>query len=303
MFFEGVSAGDTIPDLSAVDQNGNTVKLHDLVAETGIVIFFYPKAATPGCTNQACGFRDSHKTFETAGYTVYGLSADKPAKQLEWKTKNNLSYDLLSDENYEVLAALGLGEKSTKKITRSHIIVEKGGKIIEVAAPATPTNSVKRALKFIGADDTEEAEDEATTEEMSTAAAATTAAVAAPEPAKSKSPTGSAPGSPEKTATTADRPTASEKPEDAPGSPKKTSGGSAAGSAPGSPKKTGGSVPGSPKKTGGSAPGSPKKAAEAGTYGAMEVDSSGGLPKKLSTLFSEILFPMAGSAGEDPMGM
>lgn len=76
-------------------------QLHNNI--TGAVFFLYPKANTPGCTTQACGFRDNYATFTAKGYKVYGLSMDKPAAQLSWKEKNNLPFDLLSDPTLDAI--------------------------------------------------------------------------------------------------------------------------------------------------------------------------------------------------------
>lgn len=74
----------------------------DLIKDNGIVIFFYPKANTPGCTTQACGFRDNYDELLKAGYKVYGMSADKPKSQANWRKKHNFQYNLLSDPSFEV---------------------------------------------------------------------------------------------------------------------------------------------------------------------------------------------------------
>ncbi len=73
--------------------------------DSGVVLFFYPRANTPGCTKQACGFRDEYKKFQDAGYKVFGMSADKPKSQLNWKTKYSLPYSFLCDPDFKVGSA------------------------------------------------------------------------------------------------------------------------------------------------------------------------------------------------------
>eukprot|EP00798_Chlamydomonas_sp_ICE-L_P014990 gene14990-21048_t len=113
----------------------------DMVKDNGAVMFFYPKADTGGCTRQACGFRDNLATIEGAGF--------KPEAQAAWKVKQSYPYSLLCDPSFEVLAALGVTKENNTKINRSHIIVEKGGQVIDVKIPIGPDDSVPEALKFI----------------------------------------------------------------------------------------------------------------------------------------------------------
>jgi peroxiredoxin Q/BCP len=76
--------------------------VQELVKDSGVVLFFYPKANTGGCTKQACGFKDEYKKFQDAGYKVFGMSADKPKSQLNWKTKYSLPYSFLCDPEHKV---------------------------------------------------------------------------------------------------------------------------------------------------------------------------------------------------------
>ena len=76
----------------------------EVVKDSGVVLFFYPRANTPGCTKQACGFRDEHQKFLDAGFKVFGMSADKPKSQLNWKNKHSLPYSFLCDPDYKVRA-------------------------------------------------------------------------------------------------------------------------------------------------------------------------------------------------------
>ena len=91
-----LSTGDTAPDFTLVDQDSTPVRLSERRG-TGVVLFFYPAAMTPGCTTEACDFRDSLAPLQAAGYTVLGISRDEPAKLREFRERDGLTYDLLSD--------------------------------------------------------------------------------------------------------------------------------------------------------------------------------------------------------------
>jgi len=112
------------------------------------VIFVVPKADTPGCTNQACAFRDAYAEFSKEGYAVFCLSNDKSAAQARWQTKKELPYSLLSDPTRAFISALGAG--SATKTIRSHFIFEKGtGKLIDKKVPVSAKQSSQFALEFI----------------------------------------------------------------------------------------------------------------------------------------------------------
>ena len=143
-----LAVGDTIPDVKLVNQQGSEVSLEDLVKENGIIIFMYPKANTPGCTKQACGFRDDIEKIEKAGFKVYGLSADSPKSQTTWKNKYELPYDLLCDPEFKAIKAFG-AFKAPKNIKRSHLIFDKGGKVLQVAIQVSPGDSVSQAVEFV----------------------------------------------------------------------------------------------------------------------------------------------------------
>ncbi len=90
--------------------------MQELVKDSGVVLFFYPRANTPGCTKQACGFRDEYKKFQDAGYKVFGMSADKPKSQLNWKNKHSLPYSFLCDPEFKVGAEAGMGSLVTPQL-------------------------------------------------------------------------------------------------------------------------------------------------------------------------------------------
>lgn len=150
---EGPTVGDECPGFEletdeSTAEAKKTLALKDILMESGVVIFFYPKANTAGCTTQACGFNDSYDKIVSAGYRVCGMSADKPPTQAKWKAKHQFKYMLLSDPTFEVMTKLGV-VKGGKKINRSHIIIEKSGKIKDVKIGISPKNSIAEALAMV----------------------------------------------------------------------------------------------------------------------------------------------------------
>ena len=99
--------GDKAPNFEALDQNGNTIKLSDYKGKK-LVLFFYPKASTPGCTMEACNLRDNYQTFLAQNYEVVGVSADAVKRELNFATKKEFPFSLLVDENKEVINAFGV---------------------------------------------------------------------------------------------------------------------------------------------------------------------------------------------------
>jgi peroxiredoxin Q/BCP len=99
--------GDKAPDFKALDENGNTVQLSDYKGKK-LVLFFYPKASTPGCTMEACNLRDNYQSFLAKGYEVLGVSADSAKRQQNFITKNELPFPLLADEDKIVINAFGV---------------------------------------------------------------------------------------------------------------------------------------------------------------------------------------------------
>lgn len=135
-------------DITVVNQDGAEVKFADTFKDQGVVFFMYPKANTPGCTKQACGFRDHIQEIKDAGFHVYGLSADSPKSLTNWKTKENLSYDLLSDPKHELIKYFGSSIGGTR-IQRSHVVILKGGVVGDIQGQVSPGESVERAVAFV----------------------------------------------------------------------------------------------------------------------------------------------------------
>ncbi|OSD08052.1 peroxiredoxin Q, partial [Trametes coccinea BRFM310] len=142
-----IDIGDVLPSYTVKNEKDEDVDVASLAAEKGVVIFLVPKADTPGCTTQACGFRDIYPDFTSSGFDVYCLSADKPTAQAKWQAKKSLPYPLLSDPKRVLITALGAGEGGKTK--RSHFIFEKGGKLVDKKIPVKPVDSPKLALEFV----------------------------------------------------------------------------------------------------------------------------------------------------------
>ncbi|MCV7391448.1 peroxiredoxin [Mycobacterium vulneris] len=129
-----LEVGDTAPAFSLPDADGNVVKLSDYKGRK-VIVYFYPAASTPGCTKQACDFRDSLAELNDAGLDVVGISPDKPEKLAKFRDKEGLTFPLLSDPDRAVLTAWGaFGEKTmygktVQGVIRSTFLVDEKGKI------------------------------------------------------------------------------------------------------------------------------------------------------------------------------
>ncbi len=132
-----LKAGDKAPDFQAEDQDGNIIKLSDYEG-IKLVLFFFPKASTPGCTAQACNLRDNWQTFQGKGYEILGVSADSGKRQQKFKEKYELPFPLLADENKEVINAYGVWGpkkfmgKEYDGINRTTFIIDEEGYIEEL---------------------------------------------------------------------------------------------------------------------------------------------------------------------------
>ena len=124
-------AGDLVPDFELPDQDGKPVRLAELLVQGPVVLFFYPAAMTPGCTKEACHFRDLAAEFAAAGAQRVGISADPPAKQREFADRHGFDYPLLSDEDGAIARQFG---------------VQRGGVVRRLGLP------VKRQTFVIGTD-------------------------------------------------------------------------------------------------------------------------------------------------------
>ncbi|KAF8637034.1 hypothetical protein AX16_010889 [Volvariella volvacea WC 439] len=135
-----IDIGDSLPNLILKNEKDEDVQVAELASQEkgGVILFLVPKADTPGCTTQACGFRDIYPDFTSSGYQVFCLSADAPAAQNKWQTKKSLPYPLLSDRQRVLISALGAGEGGKTK--RSHFIFGKDGKLLDKKIPVKPAD-------------------------------------------------------------------------------------------------------------------------------------------------------------------
>jgi len=149
------NVGDKAPDFELLNQDGKPVKLSDFRGKK-VILFAFPKADTPGCTTQACGFRDNFPKIQAGNAVVLGLSPDEPKDLAKWKKKENLPYDLLSDTEHTVLEQWGAwGEKSMYGKTyfgviRSHWVIDENGVITDEQLKISPEKSVEKAVNLIG---------------------------------------------------------------------------------------------------------------------------------------------------------
>ena len=149
--------GTAAPDFSLLDQDGETVRLSDLRGEK-VVLYFYPAAMTPGCTTQACDFRDSISSLQGAGYRVIGVSRDEPAKLREFRERDGLTFTLLSDPDHAAHLAYGAwGEKMNygkvvEGVLRSTFVIDEDGTIALAQYNVKATGHVARLRKQLGID-------------------------------------------------------------------------------------------------------------------------------------------------------
>jgi thioredoxin-dependent peroxiredoxin len=150
-----LSEGDPAPDFRLPDSTGKDVSLSDFRGKH-VVVYFYPAASTPGCTTQACDFRDNLAELNDAGFTVLGISPDKPAKLAKFVADEKLTFPLLSDENREVLDQWGaFGEKKNygrtiMGVIRSTFVVDPEGKIAKAMYNVRATGHVAKLRKDLG---------------------------------------------------------------------------------------------------------------------------------------------------------
>jgi peroxiredoxin Q/BCP len=150
-----IQAGEKAPDFTLPDQDGNDVSLADYAGQT-VVLYFYPKADTPGCTTQACGLRDSISDFNNAGAVVLGVSPDPVKRVKKFHEGQGLNFTLLADEDHAVCDLYGVwAEKSMYGKTywgaqRSTFIVGADGTVVDVIDKASPKTHAADVLALLG---------------------------------------------------------------------------------------------------------------------------------------------------------
>jgi peroxiredoxin Q/BCP len=147
--------GDKAPEFELQNQDGETVKLADFAGRT-VVLYFYPKADTPGCTTQACGIRDRSSEYDAAGAVVLGVSPDEPKALKKFADKYGLTFTLLSDEGHRVADVYGVwAEKSMYGRTywgneRTTFVIDSDGKIARVFPKVSPKTHDDVVLEALG---------------------------------------------------------------------------------------------------------------------------------------------------------
>ena len=152
-----LSVGDTAPDFKLVNQDGKSVTLSEFKGQR-VVVYFYPAAMTPGCTTEACDFRDSLSALSAAGLVVLGISLDKPEKLKKFIEKEGLTFDLLSDQDKSMMEEWGaFGEKKNygkvvQGVIRSTVVVDADGAVELAQYNVKATGHVGRLRKALGID-------------------------------------------------------------------------------------------------------------------------------------------------------
>lgn len=150
-----LAPGDPAPEFTLPDADGTEVSLSSLRGQR-VIIYFYPAAMTPGCTKQACDFRDSLSSLAAAGYQVIGISPDGPAKLRKFAERDGLTFPLLSDPDHKVLEAYGAyGEKmmygrKSVGVIRSTFVVDADGRIERAQYAVKATGHVARLRAELG---------------------------------------------------------------------------------------------------------------------------------------------------------
>ena len=148
-----VKEGNKAPNFSGKNQEGKSVKLSSFKGKKNIILYFYPKDMTPGCTTEACDFRDQYKQFKNT--TILGVSIDSPERHQKFITKYNLPFDLIADENKKIVEKYGVWQKKKlygktfMGIIRSTFIIDKNGVIYKIFTKVKVKEHVEEVLHFL----------------------------------------------------------------------------------------------------------------------------------------------------------
>lgn len=138
--------GNKAPTFTLSNQRGEKISLKDFLGKKNVVLYFYPKASTPGCTVQACGIRDTQKELASRDTVVFGVSPDPEAKLQKFIDKQGLNFDLLSDENHAIAEKYGVWDlkkfmgKEFMGIVRTTFIINKEGRLVDIMDKFKTTN-------------------------------------------------------------------------------------------------------------------------------------------------------------------
>lgn len=147
--------GDVAPDFALVDHRGETVRLSDFRGRK-VVLYFYPKDDTPGCTREACSFRDDYQRLQEAGAVVLGVSPDPVESHVKFREKYGLPFPLLSDPDHQVAARYGVWKEKRMfgrtywGIDRTTFVIDEEGRIVKVIRGVKPEEHPQRVLKALG---------------------------------------------------------------------------------------------------------------------------------------------------------
>jgi thioredoxin-dependent peroxiredoxin len=146
---EPLAVGAPLPVVEQKNQDGEAVKLAEAGAKGYTLVYFYPKADTPGCTKQACSLRDSYAALTDKGVKIYGVSTDKVESQKAFKTKYKLPFDLLADSDSKVVNAFGVPK--TMGFSKRQAFLFKDGKLVWSDQNASTEQQAQDVLKFLAA--------------------------------------------------------------------------------------------------------------------------------------------------------
>ena len=149
---KNLKIGDSAPEINSLDQNGNAITLEEFRGSK-VVLYFYPKDMTPGCTVQSCNLRDNYKLLLKRGYVVLGCSADSPARHVKFIEKYDWPFALISDESIEVLNAYGVWGpkkfmgKEYEGISRTTFVIDEKGIIEDIIEKVKTKEHTSQVLK------------------------------------------------------------------------------------------------------------------------------------------------------------
>ncbi len=140
-----VEEGKPAPDFELTSDSGEKVKLSDLRGKP-VVLYFYPKSDTPGCTKQACGIRDVYGEFQQRGAVVLGVSSDKEAAQAKFKAKYGLPFPILADPDHEAGKAYGVEKSLSPYFERTTFVIDSEGKVAKIMRKVDPKTHADKVL-------------------------------------------------------------------------------------------------------------------------------------------------------------
>jgi thioredoxin-dependent peroxiredoxin len=149
------AVGEPAPDFTLPASDGKTIRLSDFKGRKPVVLFFYPKDMTSGCTVEACGFRDAYAAFRAAGVEVFGVSADSLQSHGKFIEKYKLPYPLLSDESKAMLSQYGVWQEKSMYgrkymgLARTTVVIDKAGNVAGVYEKVKPAGHPEEVLQFV----------------------------------------------------------------------------------------------------------------------------------------------------------